>query len=40
MLAPSFAGRLVAALAEFRRSRLAAYKTPARWLFATAFPLT
>ena len=29
-----------AELAEFCRARLAAYKVPVRWLFATAFPLT
>ena len=27
-------------LAEYCRGRLAAYKTPVRWLFTEAFPLT
>jgi len=29
-----------AALREYCRARLAAYKCPARWLFIDAFPLT
>ena len=29
-----------AELAEYCRARLAAYKTPVRWLFTDGFPLT
>ena len=29
-----------AELADYCRGRLAAYKTPVRWLFTDAFPLT